>query len=57
MIKLTLKIRILFVLFTIFLFASAILFNFEEMFLAGLSFGVTIVLAILLVIAHKKELK
>ncbi len=55
--KLSLKTKILFVLFAVFLIISAILFNFEQMILAVISFIVAVVFAALLVIDHKKEPK
>ncbi len=55
--KLGLKGKILFVLFAVFLIISAILFNFEQMILAVISFIVAVIFALLLVMVHKKEFK
>ncbi len=54
--KLSLKCKILFILFATFLIISAILFNFEQITLAVISFIVAIIFAVLLVINQKKSL-
>lgn len=55
--RLNLKGKILVVLFIIFLIISAIMFNFEKMVLAIISFIIAFIFALLLAIYHKKNLK
>ncbi len=52
--KLSLKIKIIFLLFAIFLIISAISFNFEQMLLAIISLIIATLFAVLLAIYHKK---
>lgn len=52
--KLSLRGKISFVLFSIFLIISSILYNFEQIVLAIISFIGAIIFAVLLVIEHKK---
>ncbi len=52
--KLSLKVKILFVLFVVFLIISDILFSFEQMILAIVSLIGAIIFGILLTIEHKK---
>ncbi len=50
-----LKDKILFAFFAIFLIASGILFNFEQMILAVVSFSVALLFAILLAICNQNH--
>lgn len=52
-----LKVKILFLLFAIFLIISAILFNFEKMLLAIISYIIVIIFALLLVMEKKEIVK
>lgn len=51
--KLSLKGKISFILFAVFLVVSAILFNFEQMIFAIISLIVAVIFAVLLAIEHK----
>lgn len=55
--RLNLKIKILVTLFILFLCISAIMYNFEQMALAIVSFTIAMIFALLLVIYHKKNIK
>ncbi len=54
--RLSLKGKISFILFSVFLIISAILFNLEQIPLAAISFIVAIIFVVLLLIEHKKVL-
>lgn len=51
--KLSLKSKISFVLFAVFLFIGAVLFNFEQMIFAVISLIIAIIFAVLLAFEHK----
>lgn len=53
--KLSLKCKILFILFAVCFIISDILFNFEQMILAIISFIIAIIFAVLLTIEYKKN--
>lgn len=55
--RLNLKMKILVMLFILFLCMSAILFNFEQMTLAIVSFIIAVIFALLLAVYHKKNIK
>ncbi len=51
--KLSLKSKISFILFAVFLVISAVLFNFEQMIFAVISLIIATIFAVLLAIEHK----
>lgn len=55
--RLNLKMKMLVVLFILFLCMSAIMFNFEQIALAIVSFVIAVMFALLLAIYHKKNIK
>lgn len=55
--RLNLKMKLLVMLFILFLCMSAIMFNFDQMVLAIVSFIIAAIFALLLAIYHKKNIK